>query len=62
MDKLVRVNELAGPSGILPISKSTWWSGVKKGHYPQPIKLGPNVTAWRLSDIEALIQNGINCE
>lgn len=41
---------------LIPISKSSWWSGVKSGRYPAPIKLGPNTTAWRIEDIRALIE------
>ncbi len=41
---------------IIPVSKSTWWSGVKKGRYPKPVKLGPRITAWRVEDIRSLIQ------
>lgn len=41
---------------IIPVSKSTWWEGVKSGRYPQPVKLGPRITAWRASDIRALIK------
>jgi prophage regulatory protein len=41
---------------ILPISKSTWWQGVRIGRYPKPVKLGPRITAWRVSDIMALIE------
>ena len=40
---------------IIPISKSTWWDGVKSGRFPKPVKLGPRVTAWRVEDIRALI-------
>jgi len=40
---------------IIPISKSSWWAGVKSGKYPQPVKLGPRTTAWRASDIQAVI-------
>ena len=40
---------------ILPISKSTWWAGVKEGKYPKPIKIGPNITVWRSDEIQALI-------
>lgn len=39
----------------IPVCKSTWWAGVKSGRYPQPVKLGPRVTAWRVEDIRALI-------
>ena len=41
---------------IIPVSKSTWWNGVKTGHYPQSVKsLGPRITVWRVEDIRALI-------
>ena len=41
---------------VLPISKSTWWLGVRTGRYPQPVKLGPRTTAWRVEDIRELIE------
>ena len=40
---------------VIPISKSSWWEGCKTGRYPKPVKLGPRTTAWRVSDIRALI-------
>jgi prophage regulatory protein len=40
-----------------PISKSSWWSGVKAGRFPKPVKLGPRISAWRVEDIKALIAN-----
>lgn len=42
---------------ILPIGKSTWWNGIKSGRYPKPVKLGPNITAWRVEDIRGLIES-----
>ncbi|MBT6201433.1 MAG: AlpA family phage regulatory protein [Bacteroidetes Order II. Incertae sedis bacterium] len=41
---------------IIPVSKSTWWAGVKTGRFPQPVKLGPMTTVWRVEDIRALIE------
>lgn len=41
---------------VIPVSKSSWWAGVKSGRFPQPVKLGPRTTAWRVSDIRALIE------
>ena len=42
---------------VIPVSKSTWWAGVKSGRYPQPVRtLGQRITAWRVEDIRALIQ------
>ncbi|MCL2790974.1 MAG: AlpA family phage regulatory protein [Desulfobulbus sp.] len=42
---------------LIPVSKSTWWAGVKSGRYPCPVKLGPRITAWRVEDIRRLIQD-----
>lgn len=42
---------------IIPVSKSTWWQGVRTGRYPKPVRtLGRRITAWRVSDIRALIE------
>lgn len=41
---------------LFPVSKSTWWNGVRLGHYPQPVKLATRVTAWRAADILTLIK------
>jgi len=41
---------------IIPVSKSTWWSGVKDGRFPAPVKLGPRTTAWRAEDIDELVR------
>lgn len=43
---------------VIPVSKSTWWAGVKSGRYPQPVRtLGRRITAWRVEDIYALIKS-----
>lgn len=36
---------------FLPFGKTTLWELVKKGKFPQPIKLGENITAWRNADV-----------
>lgn len=36
---------------IVPFSAPTLWRRVKDGSFPQPLKLSPGVTAWRLRDI-----------
>ncbi|MBL8419827.1 MAG: AlpA family phage regulatory protein [Dechloromonas sp.] len=41
---------------VFPVSRSGWWAGVKSGKYPPAVKLGPRTTAWRASDIRALIE------
>jgi prophage regulatory protein len=57
---LVRLASIIGPGGLIPVSKSTWWAGVKSGRYPKPVKLGPRITAWRVEDIRTLIQAGFS--
>ena len=40
---------------IIPISKSSWWEGIKKGIYPKPVKLSERTTAWKWQDIHDLV-------
>jgi prophage regulatory protein len=42
---------------IFPLSRSSWWAGVKAGRFPRPVKLGPRTTAWTVESIRALIAN-----
>jgi hypothetical protein len=55
----VREWQIVAPEGPLPISRSTWWEGVRTGRFPKPVKLGPRITAWRVEDIRALIEHGV---
>ena len=32
---LVRLKEILAPRGPIPVSKSTWWLGVKTGRFPK---------------------------
>jgi predicted DNA-binding transcriptional regulator AlpA len=48
-------NPKADIPALIPISKSTWWQGVRTGRFPQPVKLGPRTTVWRVEDIRDLI-------
>lgn len=41
---------------IVPVSRSTWWRGVRDGRFPRPTKIGPNSTAWRAEEIRALVE------
>jgi hypothetical protein len=41
---------------IIPVGKTRWWEGVKSGEFPKPVKLSERVTAWRVEDIRALIE------
>lgn len=46
-----------GIEPLLPIGRSSWFAGIKAGKYPAPIKLGERTTAWKKSDILALIDH-----
>lgn len=54
--RLVRLRQIIAPHGPLPIGRSTWWAGVKAGIFPQPVKIGQRITAWRAEDILDLIE------
>jgi prophage regulatory protein len=43
---------------LIPVCKSTFWAGVRSGRYPQPVKLGDRITAWRVEQIRELIERG----
>ena len=44
---------------VFPVSKSTWWAGVQSGRYPPGVKLSERCTAWRVSDIRNLLDQGV---
>lgn len=52
-DRLLRLPEVLK---IIPVSRSSWWAGIKTGRFPKPVKLGPRTTCWRESDIRALME------
>lgn len=56
----VRLTSILAPSGPIPVSKSTWWQGIKDGRFPKAYKLGPRTTVWRAEDIRALFENPKN--
>jgi predicted DNA-binding transcriptional regulator AlpA len=60
----IRINQILGNPkatppipAIIPVSKSTWWAGVKAGRYPQPVRLGERCTAWNVEDIRRYIES-----
>lgn len=53
----LRLAGVLAPKGPIPVSRSTWWAGVKDGRFPKPLKLGPRTTVWRIEDIRALIED-----
>lgn len=54
-DSLLRLPEVLA---LIPVSRATWYDGMKKGRYPQPVSLGPRCVAWRASEIQQLVSRG----
>lgn len=40
---------------FVPISKSTLWRRVQTRTFPEPVKLSPRITVWRVEDIRQWI-------
>ena len=58
---LLKIHQVIGDpkreiQGYIPVSRSAWYAGIKAGLYPQGIKLGQRSSAWRYSDIAALLK------
>lgn len=55
LEGFLRLKNIIAPQGPIPVSRSTWWAGVKTGRFPKPVRIGPGITAWRTPDIRKLI-------
>ncbi len=51
MEKLLRLKDVLNQ---IPVSKSTWWAGIKKGIFPSPIYLTERTPVWPESEIDPL--------
>jgi len=47
---------------IIPVSRTSWWAGVRSGIYPTPIKLSARTTVWRAEDIFNIAQKTTDSE
>jgi prophage regulatory protein len=52
-EALLRLNEVLRR---FPVSKSSWWLGVKERRYPAPVKIGRRAVAWSEVEINNLIR------
>jgi prophage regulatory protein len=52
-ERLLRLSDVLR---VYPVSKSTWFAGIKSGKFPASQKLSSRCVAWRESDILALIE------
>jgi predicted DNA-binding transcriptional regulator AlpA len=51
----LRLRDIIGRSGLIPVSKSTWYKGIKDGLFPKGVKLTKRTTAWRARDVYDLV-------
>lgn len=54
MDRIIRKDELLRITGV---SIATIYRWIGEGNFPAPVKLGPNSTGWRESDVEAWLDS-----
>ena len=56
--KYLRLPQILGTGdnpGMVPVSRATWYSWIRQGRAPKPVRLGPRTSAWRESDITAFL-------
>ena len=59
----VRLKQILAPTGPIPVSKSSWWAGVKSGRFPKPNKFfGPCTTVWDVREIRELLRRANQIE
>jgi len=65
VQQLLRLKQILGDPtsvppkpAIIPISKATWWRGIREGRYPQPIRISKRCVAWRGVEIQKLLDGG----
>jgi len=63
---LVNKSSKAGPErlyrvktvlSLIPISRSSWFDGIKQGKYPKGHLLSERTRVWKESEIQAIIDN-----
>lgn len=57
--RLLRLKDIIGDrkngiAPLIPVSRSTWWDGVKSGRYPEGVLISARCRAWREEDVRAI--------
>jgi prophage regulatory protein len=58
-DALVRIEKIVGPNGLIPVSRSSFYQGIRDGIYPKAVRLGKRTSAWRLSELMRVIKGEV---
>lgn len=53
-EKLLRRSEVEARTAL---SRSTIYDWMKRGEFPQPVKLGARIVAWRESDVREWLES-----
>jgi prophage regulatory protein len=48
---------LAEVLALVRVSRATWYSGIKAGRYPKPVRISARLTRWRRADIDKLLES-----
>ncbi|RWP13957.1 MAG: hypothetical protein EOR00_24265 [Mesorhizobium sp.] len=50
----LRLRDVIGPNGLLPIGRSNWYGRIANERAPRPVKCG-RLNLWKVADIERLL-------
>lgn len=50
----LRLGDVIGPNGLLPIGRSNWYGRIANKRAPRPVKCG-RLSLWKVADIERLL-------
>jgi len=42
---------------VFPVGKSTFWTMIREGRAPAPVRLSKRCVAWRVSDVRELLES-----
>lgn len=54
--RLLRLDQIIGVGNPIPISRSAFYAGVRKGVYPKPYKPSARTSLWKAHEIQAAIE------
>ena len=43
--------------GIVPVSKTTWYQGIKEGRFPRPLQISAKRVGWLASQIKRVVED-----
>ncbi|WP_267427852.1 AlpA family phage regulatory protein [Methylobacterium sp. GC_Met_2] len=53
----VRLSQIIGQGGPIPVSRSTLYAWIQAGLFPSPVRLGPGrIAGFRVEDVRAFIE------